>query len=62
MLDPFCGCGTAVEAAHKLDRRWIGIDITYLAITVMRRLQDSFPGIQIEVDRRAGGRGRALAL
>jgi len=50
VLDPFCGCGTAIVAAHKLDRRWIGIDITYLAITVMReRLQDSFPDIQFEV-------------
>lgn len=42
VLDPFCGCGTAVIAAQKLDRRWIGIDITYLAIAVMRaRLRDS---------------------
>lgn len=43
VLDPFCGCGTAVVAAHELNRRWVGIDITYLAITVMkRRLEDSF--------------------
>ncbi len=50
VLDPFCGCGTAIVAAHKLNRRWIGVDITYLAITVMReRLQDSFAGIQFEV-------------
>lgn len=50
VLDPFCGCGTAVVAAHKLNRRWIGIDITHLAITVMKeRLRDSFPGIQFEV-------------
>jgi len=43
VLDPFCGCGTAVVAAHKLNRHWIGIDITYLAITVMKeRLCDSF--------------------
>lgn len=43
VLDPFCGCGTALIAAHKLDRRWIGIDVTSLAITVMRaRLRDAF--------------------
>jgi len=50
VLDPFCGCGTALIAAQKLNRRWIGIDITHLAITLMRnRLRDSFPGIQFEV-------------
>lgn len=43
VLDPFCGCGTALIAAQKLERRWIGIDITYLAIAVMRaRLKDAF--------------------
>ena len=50
VLDPFCGCGTAVHAAHKLGRRWIGIDITHLAISLIRRrMQDAFPGIEIEV-------------
>jgi site-specific DNA-methyltransferase (adenine-specific) len=50
VLDPFCGCGTAVVAAQKLNRRWLGIDITHLAINLMRnRLRDSFPGIQFEV-------------
>ena len=50
ILDPFCGCGTAVVAAQKLNRRWIGIDITHLAIALMRnRLRDSFPGIKFEV-------------
>ncbi len=50
VLDPFCGCGTAVAAAHKLNRHWIGIDITHLAINLMRnRLKDSFPSIQFEV-------------
>ena len=50
VLDPFCGCGTAVHAAHKLGRRWIGIDITHLAIgLIRRRMQDAFPGIEIEV-------------
>src|SRR6266540_902287 len=50
VLDPFCGCGTAVHAAHKLGRRWIGIDITHLAIgLIRRRMQDAFPGLGIEV-------------
>jgi len=50
VLDPFCGCGTALVAAQKLDRRWIGIDITYLSIAVMRaRLKDSFGLDDVEV-------------
>jgi len=50
VLDPFCGCGTAVHAAHKLGRRWIGIDITHLAIgLIRRRMQDAFPALTIEV-------------
>jgi len=43
VLDPFCGCGTAVEAAQRLGRKWIGIDVTYLAIHVIEaRLTKSF--------------------
>lgn len=43
VLDPFCGCGTAVAVAHRLKRGWIGIDITHLAITLIRhRLHDSY--------------------
>jgi DNA modification methylase len=43
VLDPFCGCGTTIAAAQKLGRRWIGIDITHLAITLMKtRLNDAF--------------------
>ena len=43
VLDPFCGCGTAIEAAEKLDRKWIGIDVTYLAIHVIEgRLARAF--------------------
>ncbi len=50
VLDPFCGCGTTVHAAQKLGRRWIGIDITHLAISLIeRRLGEAFPGIDFTV-------------
>jgi len=43
VLDPFCGCGTTIAAAQKLNRRWIGIDITHLAVALIRhRLEDMF--------------------
>jgi hypothetical protein len=50
VLDPFCGCGTTIHAAQKLGRQWIGIDITYLAINLIkRRLKDAFgEGIEFE--------------
>jgi len=43
VLDPFCGCGTTISVAQRLKRQWIGIDITQLAITLIKhRLQSSF--------------------
>jgi len=43
VLDPFCGCGTALNVAERLKRRWLGIDITHLAITLIKqRLHDTF--------------------
>ena len=43
VLDPFCGCGTAIDAAQRLNRRWIGIDITHLAITLIKhRLRTTY--------------------
>jgi site-specific DNA-methyltransferase (adenine-specific) len=43
VLDPFCGCGTAVVVAERLKRKWIGIDITHLAVALMKhRLKDTF--------------------
>lgn len=45
VLDPFCGCGTTVAAAQTLGRPWIGIDITHLAIGLIRhRLASMYPG------------------
>ncbi|MGA8154196.1 MAG: DNA methyltransferase [Terriglobales bacterium] len=43
VLDPFCGCGTAISVAQRLNRHWIGIDITHLAIgLIKKRLDDAF--------------------
>lgn len=43
ILDPFCGCGTAIAAAQRLGRNWIGIDVTHLAIGLIKhRLRDQF--------------------
>jgi len=51
VLDPFCGCGTAVHAAQKLGRRWVGIDITPLATNLIKtRLEDAFPGLKVPIE------------
>lgn len=44
VLDAYCGCGTTVAVAQRLNRRWIGIDITYQSIAlILKRLQDRYP-------------------
>ena len=49
VLDPFCGCGTTVDAAEKLGRKWIGIDITSLSTALIKaRLRDTY-GDKIEI-------------
>lgn len=43
VLDPFCGCGTTIAAAQKLGRRWVGIDVTHLSISLQKyRLKEMF--------------------
>ncbi len=50
ILDPFCGCGTTVAAAEKLGRKWIGIDITILAINLIeKRMKEHFPDVKFEI-------------
>ncbi|MEM7688885.1 MAG: DNA methyltransferase [Pseudomonadota bacterium] len=50
VLDPFCGCGTALDAAEKLGRKWIGIDVTHLAINLIeQRMMDAHPEAKFEV-------------
>ena len=66
VLDPFCGCGTAVAAAENLKRRWIGIDVTHLAVALMKsRLRTAFdlhPGADYEVVGEPADVGSARAL
>jgi site-specific DNA-methyltransferase (adenine-specific) len=51
VLDPFCGCGTTIAAAQSLGRRWLGIDITHLAIGLIeRRLRETHPGVRFRVE------------
>jgi site-specific DNA-methyltransferase (adenine-specific) len=63
VLDPFCGCGTAVIASEKLHRHWVGMDITYLAINLIRnRLKDSFPTIRFKIEGEPQDLSGAVAL
>ena len=63
VLDPFCGCGTTIHAAQKIRRKWIGIDVTHLAISLIeKRLTDAFPGIAFEVHGTPKDLGGAQAL
>ena len=66
VLDPFCGCGTAVAAAEKLKRQWIGVDVTHLAVALMKnRLKTAFniaPGADYEVVGEPADVGSARAL
>ncbi|WP_370235094.1 DNA methyltransferase [Brevundimonas sp.] len=64
VLDPFCGCGTTVHAAEKMGRKWIGIDVTHLAVgLIQRRLRDAFPLSEFQVlgTPKDVGAARALA-
>lgn len=60
VLDPFCGCGTTIDAAIKLDRKWIGMDITYIAVGLIQaRLKNTY-GDQIAESYRVEGIPRDL--
>ncbi len=63
MLDPFCGCGTTVDAAEKLGRKWIGIDITHYAITLIeQRLKRHHPKASFTIHGRPASLADAHAL
>jgi DNA modification methylase len=47
VLDPFCGCGTTIDASQRLGRTWIGIDVAFIAVDIIeKRLHDRYPGIE----------------
>ena len=51
VLDPFCGCGTAIAVSERLDRRWIGIDVTFLATHLIKnRLTEAFGDAAADVE------------
>lgn len=53
ILDPFCGCGTTIEAAERLGRQWVGIDVTHYAVTLTeRRIRAKYPAAKYSVHGR----------
>jgi site-specific DNA-methyltransferase (adenine-specific) len=62
VLDPFCGCGTAIEAAEKMDRTWIGIDITYLAVPIIRKRLKAYPEVAYAIEGAPADQESAQAL
>ena len=63
VLDPFCGCGTTIEAAERLKREWIGIDITHYAVTLIEtRLLKAHPDADYKIFGRPTDIAGARAL
>lgn len=63
VLDPFCGCGTTIEAAERLGRHWIGMDVTHHAIDVIEgRLEERCPRADFAVKGRPDTMDGARAL
>lgn len=63
VLDPFCGCGTTIAAAEQLHRKWIGIDITFLSVALIKkRIKEHYPDCKFDVvgEPRSSEDARAL--
>lgn len=61
VLDPFCGCGTTIAVAHRLKRRWIGIDVTHLAINLIKWRMKSMFALKPNEDYRVIGEPEDLS-
>ena len=55
VLDPFCGCGTTIDAAHTIKRLWMGIDVTILALDPMRQRLEDRHGLKPSIDYQIEG-------
>lgn len=55
VFDPFCGCGTAIYAAHLSKRKWIGCDIAILSVRIVRDVLLKRYGLREDVDYRIDG-------
>lgn len=64
VLDPFCGCGTSIDSAQRLERQWVGIDVTYLAIDLIEKRLEHTYGLGINSTYEVLGipRDKAAAL
>ena len=62
VLDPFCGCGTTLEAAHKLDRQWIGIDVSLYCVKAIAEDRMAETGIPVLIDGIPKDREQLLEL
>jgi DNA modification methylase len=60
VLDPFCGCGTAIDAAQELGRTWIGIDLTHLSIALIKNRLFGRYGLHQRVDYAVQGEPRDI--
>ena len=61
VLDPFCGCGTTITASQILNRKWIGIDITHLAINLIKARLKGMYGLEPKKDYQVIGEPEDLA-
>lgn len=61
VLDPFCGCGTTIDASQKLNRRWLGIDVTWLAIDLVEKRLKATYGVKISKTYKVHGKPYDLA-
>lgn len=61
ILDPFCGCGTTVAVAQRFKRNWIGIDITHLAINLIKLRLKGMYGLEPKKDYKIVGEPEDLA-